>query len=224
MKHLLPPLPYDYAALEPHVGAHTMMLHHGQHHAAYVANLNAALKEFPALRARSALWLLLNLRKIPQQIRTAVRNNAGGHLNHSLFWKSMTPAAAGGPSGRLAGAIERDFGGLDRLKARFLEAGSKLFGAGWVWLTSTQQGGGTLQVRTTNGHENPLMQGYVPLLVNDVWEHAYYLDHEDRRADYLDRWWRVANWAEAGRRFETPELPPDRPFEDRVAPLASSMT
>jgi Fe-Mn family superoxide dismutase len=206
MKHVLPPLPFDHAALEPHISAHTMRLHHGKHHASYVANLNAALEGFPALRSRSALWLLLNLRKIPMQVRTAVRNNAGGHVNHSLFWRSMTPAGGGDPSGRLAEAIERDFGSLDRLKTRFLEAGSKLFGSGWVWLTATQGDCGMLQVRTTSAHENPLLHGYIPILVNDVWEHAYYLDHEDRRGEYLERWWPVVNWEEAARRFEAPEV------------------
>jgi len=218
MKHLLPPLPYDYAALEPHISAHTMMLHHGRHHASYVASLNSALKGYSALLGHSALWLMLNARRIPQQIRTTVRNSAAGHVNHSLFWRSMTPAAGGEPSGRLADAIDRDFGGLDLLKARFLEAGSKLFGSGWVWLTASREDCGVLQVRATSGHDNPMLQGYVPVLVNDVWEHAYYLDREDRRGDYLERWWAVVNWEEAARRFENPAPSSEHRFERDAAP------
>lgn len=218
MTHLLPPLPYDPAALEPHIDSRTMTLHHGRHHAAHVASLNSTLAKFPALHGRSALWLLFNLRRVPLQVRTAVRNNAGGHVNHSLFWESMSPAAGGGPTGRLADAIDRDFGGLENLKARFLEAGRKLFGCGWVWLTSTQQGCGTLQVRTTSGHDNPVLQGYVPILVNDVWEHAYYGHHQDRRVDYLESWWPVVNWEEAARRFESPEQIAERRSGGDVAP------
>lgn len=202
MKHMLPPLPYDYAALEPHIDAQTMMLHHDKHHASYVANLNSTLEQFPELHERNALWLLLNLSKVPQKIRTAVRNNAGGHVNHGLFWRAMSPAASGAPAGPLAGAIDRDFGGLEQFKARFDDAGGKLFGSGWVWLTRAQRDGGRLQVSTTSGHDNPLMQGHFPILVNDVWEHAYYLKYENRRADYLNSWWSVVNWQEAARRFE----------------------
>jgi Fe-Mn family superoxide dismutase len=223
MKHLLPPLPYDYAALEPHISAHTMMLHHGRHHASYVANLNSALKGFPALQGHSALSLLRNVRRIPQQIRTAVRNNAAGHVNHSLFWRSMTPPGSGEASERLAQAIDRDFGGLDQLKARFLEAGSKLFGSGWVWLTSSREDCGLLQVRATSGHDNPQLQGYIPILVNDVWEHAYYLDHEDRRGEYLARWWPVVNWEEAARRYENPSPSAERRFEEDAAPAIRAM-
>jgi Fe-Mn family superoxide dismutase len=223
MKHLLPPLPYDPAALEPYIGAHTMMLHHGKHHAAYVENLNSALEGLPALRGRSALWLLLNQRRIPMQVRTAVRNNAAGHINHSLFWDSMTPAAGSEPAGRIAEAIDRDFGSLDGLKARFMEAGNRIFGSGWVWLTATEKDCGLLQIRTTSGHENPMMHGYVPILVNDVWEHAYYRDHEDRRGEYLERWWPVVNWEEAARRFENPH-PSERPFERDSAPALGATT
>jgi Fe-Mn family superoxide dismutase len=179
-----------------------MRLHHDKHHALYVENLNSALETFPEFHERSALWLLLNLSKVPQKIRTAVRNNAGGHVNHSLFWRAMTPAGSGAPAGPLADAIKRDFGSLERFKAQFEEAGGKVFGSGWVWLASAQQDGGSLQVYTTSGHDNPLMQGHFPILVNDVWEHAYYLKYENRRADYLKSWWPVVNWEEAGRRFE----------------------
>jgi Fe-Mn family superoxide dismutase len=202
MKHMLPPFPYYHASLEPHIDARTMTLHHDQHHASYVANLNSALEEFPELHERTALWLLLNLRKVPQTIRTAIHNNAGGHVNHSLFWRAMSPGGGGEPTGALADAIKRDFGGLEQFKARFDEAGEKLFGSGWVWLARAQQDGGRLRVCTTSGHDNPLMQGRFPILVNDVWEHAYYLKHENRRADYLRSWWPVVNWEEAARLFE----------------------
>jgi Fe-Mn family superoxide dismutase len=213
MKHILPPLPYDHAALEPHIDAQTMMLHHDKHHASYVANLNSTLETFPELHERSALWLLLNLSKVPQKIRTAVRNNAGGHVNHSLFWRAMSPAASSAPASLLVDAIERDFGSLDRFKVRFAEAGGKLFGSGWVWLARAQQDGGRLQVYTTSGHDNPLVQGHFPILVNDVWEHAYYLKYENRRGDYLKSWWPVVNWEEAARRFESSDLSPERRWE-----------
>jgi len=202
MKHMLPPFPYYHASLEPHIDARTMALHHDQHHASYVANLNSALEQFPELQERTALWLLLNLSKVPEKIRTAVHNNAGGHVNHSLFWRAMSPGTRDGPAGRLADAIKRDFGGLEQFQARFDDAGGKLFGSGWVWLARAQQDGGRLQVCTTSGHDHPLMQGHYPILVNDVWEHAYYLKHQNRRGDYLKGWWPVVNWEEAARRFE----------------------
>ncbi|MEK7230850.1 MAG: superoxide dismutase [Pseudomonadota bacterium] len=212
-RHLLPALPYDHAALEPHIDARTMTLHHDKHHASYVENLNSALEKYPELRERTAIWLLLNPSKIPEEARTAVRNNAGGHVNHSLFWRAMSPGGGGEPTGTLADAIKRDFGGLEKFKARFDEAGGRLFGSGWVWLARTQQDGGKLEVFTTSGHGNPLMQGHFPLLVNDVWEHAYYLKHENRRADYLKGWWSVVNWREVARRFEHSELSPERRWE-----------
>lgn len=202
MTHLLPALPYDHAALEPHIDARTMTLHHDKHHAGYVANLNAALEKLPELRGRSVTWLLLNPAKVPEAVRAAVHNNAGGHLNHSLFWRNMSPAGGGAPSGLLAEAIKRDFGSFDQFKTQFEEAGAKVFGSGWVWLARVQKDGGKLKVYTTAGHDNPLMQGHFPLLLNDVWEHAYYLKHENRRPAYLKGWWAVANWHEAARRFE----------------------
>jgi Fe-Mn family superoxide dismutase len=213
MKHMLPPLPYDYAALEPHIDAQTMMLHHDRHHASYVANLNSTLEMFPELHAHNALWLLLNLSRVPHKIRTAVRNNAGGHVNHELFWRVISPATGGAPAGSLADAIDRDFGSLDEFKARFVEAGGKQFGSGWVWLARTRQDGGKLGVFTTSGHDNPLMQGHFPILVNDVWEHAYYLKYENRRGDYLKGWWPVVNWEEAARRFELSNHPAERERE-----------
>jgi len=224
LKHLLPPLPYEHAALEPYIDAHTMMLHHDQHHASYVANLNSTLEKFPELHERKALWLLLNLSKVPQKIRTAVRNNAGGHVNHSLFWRAMSPAASGAPAGLLADAIKRDFGGFEQFKARFDDAGVKLFGSGWVWLARAQQDGGRLQVYTTSGHDNPLMQGHFPILVNDVWEHAYYLKHENRRGDYLKGWWPVVNWEEAARRFERSDHSAEQDWEGEGGSLLKATT
>ena len=210
-RHLLPALPYAHEALEPHIDARTMALHHDKHHASYVAALNTALQAFPDLRERSAPWLLLNPGKLPRAIRTAVRNNAGGHVNHSLFWQAMSPLEGGAPpTGALAIAIVRDFGSLAQFKLQFSEAGGKLFGSGWVWLVRVKKDGGRLQVCTTEGHDNPITEGRYPILVNDVWEHAYYLKHENRRAAYLDGWWSIANWKEAARRFEhsasSPEL------------------
>lgn len=214
MKHQLPPLPYDHAALEPHIDVRTMVLHHDKHHASYVANLNAALEDFPELHERSAAWLLLNPDKIPEAARTAVCNNAGGHLNHSLLWRVMSPAGGGAPVGPLADAIKRDFGSFEQFKAQFAEAGAKLFGSGWVWLARVQTDGGKLRVYTTAGHGHPLTQGHFPLLVNDVWEHAYYLKHENRRPDYLKGWWAVANWEEVGRRFERSDHSAEQEWED----------
>jgi Fe-Mn family superoxide dismutase len=218
-KHTLPPLPYGYESLEPHIDAHTMQIHHDKHHASYVDNLNTALEKFPQLQERSALWLLLNLNQVPESIRTAVRNNAGGHVNHSLLWKVMTPDGLGAPKGELAKAISRDFGSFDRFKAKFTEAGAKLFGSGWVWLARERDQGGKLVVVTTNGHDNPLMQGLFPLLVNDVWEHAYYLKHQNRRPEYLESWWSVVNWQEAARRFVCAGRGPehDWEYEDQLA-------
>jgi Fe-Mn family superoxide dismutase len=195
-------LPYRHASLEPHIDARTMTLHHDKHHASYVDNLNSALAKYPELRERTAVWLLLNPGKIPEAARTAVRNNAGGHVNHSMLWRAMSPGGGGEPTGALADAIKRDFGSFAQFKTQFAEAGGKVFGSGWVWLARVQKDGGKLRVTTTAGHDNPLMQGHFPVLLNDVWEHAYYLKHENRRADYLNAWWAVANWEEAARRFE----------------------
>jgi Fe-Mn family superoxide dismutase len=220
MKHLLPPLPYYHASLEPHIDARTMTLHHDKHHASYVENLNSALEPFPELHERTALWLLFNLGKVPEHARTAVRNNAGGHVNHSLFWQAMSPGATGAPAGPLAAAIHRDFGSIEQFKIRFAEAGAKQFGSGWVWLArQRQQDGGRLQVTTTSGHDNPLMQGQFPILVNDVWEHAYYLKHENRRGDYLKSWWPVVNWEEAARRFERTDHSAEQDWEGESGAL-----
>ena len=221
--HLLPALPYSHEALEPHIDARTMLLHHDKHHASYVENLNAALAKYPALRECSAVWLLLNPGKIPGEARAAVRNNAGGHVNHSMLWRSMTPGGGGEPEGALADALKRDFGGLEQFKARFAEAGAGQFGSGWVWLARAQHNGGSLEICTTAGHDNPLVNGLMPLLVNDVWEHAYYLKHENRRADYLKRWWPVVAWREVARRFGDTERSPERRWESEgsVIPAAA---
>jgi Fe-Mn family superoxide dismutase len=201
-KHQLPPLKYDYAALEPHIDARTMKLHHDVHHASYVGKLNAALEKFPDFRTFSALWLMRNLQKVPAEIRTEVHHNAGGHLNHSLFWRAMKPGAVKEPTGLLRDAINRDFGSLGQFRTAFEEAGAKLFGSGWVWLARSRQAGGKLEVVTTSGHDHPVMQDRFALLLNDVWEHAYYLQYESRRPEYLKAWWAVVDWEEAARRFE----------------------
>ena len=201
MKHTLPALPYDPAALEPHIDGRTMTLHHDTHHAAYVDNLNTALAPFPDLQDRTASWLLRNRGKVPEVARHAVHNNAGGHFNHSMFWLAMSPNGGGQPSGELADAINNDFGSFAQFKRRFVEAGTRLFGSGWVWLVSVPQEGGKLQIETSTGHDNPLTQGHFPLLVNDVWEHAYYLKHHNRRPEYLNGWWAITDWVEVARQF-----------------------
>lgn len=206
--HQLPPLPYGTAALEPVLDARTMTLHHGLHHAAYVENLNAALAGFPDFRRYSALWLLRNLEKVPKEIRVAVHHNAGGHVNHSLYWRAMKPVASGNggkanePAGALLKAIDQDFGGFAAFQIQFEKAGNALFGAGWVWLARTTQGDGKLKVITTAGHDHPMMHNHYPLLLNDVWEHAYYLRYENRRAAYLQAWWAIVDWEHAARCFE----------------------
>ncbi len=203
MKHLLPPLPYKPSALAPHIDARTMTLHHDLHHAAYVKALNEALEGAPELlQGKTAGWLLLNLDKVPENIRTTVRNNAGGHVNHSLFWQAMSPDGGGEPDGKLGEAIDHSFGSFAKFKTQFEEAGKAQFGSGWVWLVKARTGGDKLKVLTTPGHDNPLSQGFFPLLVNDVWEHAYYLKHENRRPDYLKGWWSVTHWKEAAHRLE----------------------
>ena len=197
--HVLPPLPYDHAALEPHVDAKTMSIHHDKHHASYVTKLNEALADEPELKARSLNALLRGLDEIPVKIRGAVRNNGGGHLNHSLFWRLMSPDGGGEPGDTLGDAIARDFGDAASFRDEFDALGAKVFGSGWVWLVA-EPDGGKLSVVTTGGHDNPIMDGLYPILVNDVWEHAYYLKHQNRRPDYLAGWWSVVNWREAAAR------------------------
>ena len=221
MKHILPALPYDYAALEPHIDEITMKLHHDKHHATYVDNLNKALEKLPQLQDRSAHWLLRNLNKVPDSQRLAVRNNAGGHVNHSMFWKAMSPDGGGSPTGLLAEAINRDFDSFEQFKTEFTEAGAKLFGSGWVWLGRAQHNRGKLIVMTTQGHDNPMMHGVFPVLVNDVWEHAYYLKYQNRRPEYLDGWWSVVDWQEAENRFERSDNKSETDWEDENVKLLS---
>ncbi len=223
LQHVLPPLPYDHAALEPHIDARTMTLHHDKHHASYVDKLNEALEAHAQLRKRSLPWLLLNSAAVPEPIRAAVHNNAGGHLNHCLFWRGMAPGAGGEPTGALAAAITKAFGGFGQFKTQFDAAGGKLFGSGWVWLVRSPQAGGAdpkLEIVTTPGHDNPVQKGSHPLLVNDVWEHAYYLKYENRRPEYLKTWWSVVNWKEAGHRFDSPDESTDlEPADDVLLPI-----
>jgi Fe-Mn family superoxide dismutase len=203
-KHTIPPLSYDYNALGQVIDTKTMALHHDHHHASYVAKLNSALENSPELQGRSALWLLLNPGKVPLKLRAVIRQNAGGHVNHSLFWKAMSPAGHGAPTpaGAFAAAIDRDFGSLEKFKQRFVEVGEKVFGSGWVWLAESRLDGGKLQICATKGHGNPFLNGHFPILLNDVWEHAYYLNYQNRRGDYLRAWWSIVNWEEATRRFD----------------------
>ena len=194
----LPALPYDHAALEPHIDARTMEIHHGKHHQAYVDNANKAL-DGTEWADRSVENVLTELEVMPEAIRTAVRNNAGGHANHSLFWQIMGPDGGGPPEGALAEAINDTFGGLDQLKEQVVDAGVKRFGSGWTWLVWDGTG---LAVYSTPNQDSPIMQGDVPLLGIDVWEHAYYLKHQYKRGDYIDAWWAVVNWDKAAANFK----------------------
>lgn len=195
MLHQLPPLPYAVDALEPHIDARTMTLHHDMHHAAYVKALNTVLAAAPdVLKDKSPEWLMGNLDRVPVGIRSELRHQAGGHLNHSLLWENMKPGGSDAPAGALAAAIERDFDSLENFMARFDEAGAKHFGAGWVWLVIGPSPQLHLRVVTSDEHDNPFTDGYQPLLVNDLWEHAYYLKHENRRPEYLKGWWAVVDW------------------------------
>ena len=199
MAHQLPPLPYDFAALEPHIDAQTMQIHHGKHHQAYVNNLNAALEKYPALQGKSAEDLIKDLNAVPDDIRTAVRNNGGGHVNHSMFWKLMAPGAGGAPSGALAQAITAAFGSFDAFKEQFAKAGVGRFGSGWAWLIDSN---GKLSIESTANQDNPSMEGKKGILGLDVWEHAYYLKYQNRRPDYITAWWNVVNWDEVNKRFK----------------------
>jgi len=195
----LPPLPYPYEALEPHIDTQTMQIHHDKHHAAYVNNLNAALKEHPDLQSKSIEDLLRGINSVPEAIRTAVRNNGGGHANHTMFWEIMGPGGGGAPSGALADAINAAFGGFDQLKAAINDAGAKRFGSGWSWLVKD---GGQLKVLSSANQDSPYMEGQIPILGVDVWEHAYYLKYQNRRPDYLAAWWNTVNWNAAAKRFD----------------------
>jgi Fe-Mn family superoxide dismutase len=198
MAHSLPALPYPPDALEPHIDKMTMEIHHGKHHQAYVTNLNAALDKHPELHARSVEDLLRSINTVPEDIRTAVRNNGGGHANHSMFWQVMGPNAGGAPSGKIAEAINGSFGGFDKFKEELKKAGVGRFGSGWAWVIDQ---GGKLAIESTPNQDSPLMEGKKVVLGVDVWEHAYYLKYQNRRPDYLDAWWNVVNWAEINKRL-----------------------
>ena len=196
----VPPLPYDYSALEPYIDTQTMQLHHDKHHAAYVANLNAALQGQVELATWPSEDLLRRINEVPENIRTAVRNNGGGHVNHSMFWRIMKPNGGGEPAGELAIAINQAFGSFDQFKAALNDAGVKRFGSGWTWLVLDQTG--KLQVISTANQDSPLMDGLYPVMGNDVWEHAYYLKYQNRRPEYLNAWWNVVNWDEIASRYQ----------------------
>lgn len=188
----LPPLPYPYEALEPHIDTLTMQIHHDRHHQTYVNNLNAALKDHPAFFEKTVEAILADLASVPEAVRTAVRNNGGGHANHTLFWEIMTPGGSSEPTGDLAAAIQAAFGGLDALKTQVSDAGVKRFGSGWAWLVSDSAG--NLSVTSTPNQDSPIMDGKSPILGVDVWEHAYYLKYQNKRPDYLAAWWNTVNW------------------------------
>lgn len=196
----LPNLPYDHSALEPHIDARTMEIHHGKHHAAYTTNLNAALEKHPKLSGKTIEELLSDLDAIPEDIRGAVRNNGGGFNNHNLFWTVMAPNAGGQPQGALATAIEAAFGEFASFKDTFAQAAATRFGSGWAWLNVKSDGG--LTVTSTPNQDTPISEGVTPILGLDVWEHAYYLNYQNRRPDYVKAWWNVVNWEEVGKRFD----------------------
>jgi Fe-Mn family superoxide dismutase len=200
MAFTLPPLPFEYNALEPHIDEQTMRIHHGKHHQAYVTNLNAALEGSPELQQLSVEALLRDLNKVPEASRTAVRNNGGGHHNHTLFWDWMKPGGASAPDAAIAKELDAGFGGLAGFKEQFQKAGLARFGSGWVWLV--RQKGGKLAIVTTPNQDSPLMDGEHPVLGCDVWEHAYYLKYQNRRADYLGAWWNVVNWTAVAERYK----------------------
>jgi len=193
------PLPYDFAALEPHIDTQTMQVHYGKHHATYVSNLNAAIEKHPELGSKSPEELLRELNSIPEDIRGAVRNNGGGHVNHTMFWAIMKPKGGGEPTGAIAEAIKSTFGSFADFQKQFNDAGVKQFGSGWAWLVKNKEG--KLQVMSTPNQDNPISQGLSPIMGNDVWEHAYYLKYQNRRADYLSAWWSVVNWDEINKRL-----------------------
>lgn len=199
MPHQLPNLPYGFDALEPHIDTQTMQIHHGKHHAAYANNLNAALDKHAELHQKSLEDLLRDLNKVPEDIRTAVRNNAGGHANHSMFWLIMTPKGGAEPKGKLGDAIKKTFGDLAKFKEQFAQAATTRFGSGWAWLALAK---GKLEIYSTANQDNPLMDGKIPVMGLDVWEHAYYLKYQNRRPDYIAAWWNVVNWGEIEKRYE----------------------
>jgi Fe-Mn family superoxide dismutase len=198
MAQSLPPLPYAADALEPHIDKQTMEIHHGKHHNAYVTNLNAALEKHPELQSKSVDDLLKNINTVPEDIRTAVRNNGGGHANHTMFWQIMGPNGGGAPTGAIADAINAAFGGFDKFKEEVKKAAVGRFGSGWAWVIDN---GGKLVVESSANQDSPLMEGKKVVFGVDVWEHAYYLKYQNRRPDYVDAWWNVINWAEVNKRL-----------------------
>ncbi len=198
MAHELPDLPYDFNALAPHIDEQTMRIHHGKHHAAYVAKLNGALEAHPDLQGKSVEELIGDLDALPEGIRTAVRNNGGGHANHTLFWQIMAPGAGGAPTGQIADAINGAFGSFDSFKEKFAAAAVGRFGSGWAWVVAD---GGSLSIESSPNQDSPRMRGKTAVLGLDVWEHAYYLNYQNRRPDYIAAWWNVVNWAEVNRRL-----------------------
>ena len=201
MAYEVPPLPYDYSALEPYIDTQTMHLHHDKHHQAYVTNLNAAMEKAPELKNLSAEELIKGLENVPEAVRTAVRNNGGGHVNHTMFWTIMGPNAGGEPSGAIADAIKSTFGDFASFKEKFNDAGVKQFGSGWAWLV--RDTAGKLQHYEHAESGQPAHKDFYPVMGNDVWEHAYYLKYQNRRADYLKEWWNVVNWPEVNKRFQS---------------------
>lgn len=199
MAHTLPSLPYALNALEPHIDARTMEIHHGKHHATYVNKLNEALSNFPDLQSKTVEELISSLTALPDSIRTAVNNHGGGHLNHTIFWNNMSPRGGGKPSGPLADAITKSFSSFDAFKEKFTAAANGRFGSGWAWLCVDRGGG--LVVKDYPNQDNPLKDGLKPILGVDVWEHAYYLNYQNRRPDYVSAWWNVVNWPDVAERF-----------------------
>lgn len=195
----LPELPYDYNALEPHIDEETMRLHHDKHHATYVKNANAALEKHPELAEKSVEELLKDIDSVPEDIRTAIRNNAGGHANHAMFWELLSPNGGGEPTGAIKDAIENAFGSFQEFQEKFNAAATGRFGSGWAWLVVAD---GKLEVTSTANQDSPLMEGKTPVLGLDVWEHAYYLKYRNVRADYISAFWNVVNWEEVNKRFE----------------------
>jgi len=200
MAYELPPLPYGYDALEPHIDTQTMQLHHDKHHQTYITNVNNALQSHPDLANMPVEQLIGNLNGVPEDIRTVVRNNGGGHANHTLFWQVMAPNAGGQPTGALAEAINSAFGGFDAFKEQLAKAATTRFGSGWAWLSADKSG--KVQIESTANQDSPLMEGRTPLLGLDVWEHSYYLKYQNRRPEYITAWWNVVNWPEVARRYE----------------------
>ncbi len=195
----LPPLPYDYAALEPFIDEATMKLHHDKHHQTYVTNLNGAVEKHSDLGTKTPEELLKDLASVPEDVRTIVRNNGGGHVNHTMFWQIMKPKGGGDPDGKVAVQIKADFGEFEEFKKQFNELTAKQFGSGWGWLVWKD---GKLTIITTPNQDSPISQGLFPILGNDVWEHAYYLKYQNRRPEYLAAWWNTVNWDEVNKRFE----------------------